>query len=145
MRITQVRNYSKRGDAAPIPNLIEVQTAAYKRFLQLDVEPEARKNQGLEALLREVFPIESNDQSMRLEYVSYELGRPRYSMDECRALRLTYGMQFRVRVRLVRKDKPDIHDESIYLGDVPIMTGGGCPDGRCHRHNHYPPADQACI
>ncbi len=125
MRITQVRNYSKRGDAAPIPNLIEVQTAAYKRFLQLDVDPESRKNEGIEALLREVFPIESNDHAMRLEYVSYELGRPRYSMDECRALRLTYGMQFRVRVRLVRKDKPDIHDESIYLGDVPIMTGGG--------------------
>ena len=125
MRITQVRNYSKRGDAAPIPNLIDVQTAAYHRFLQKDVEPESRKNEGLEALLREVFPIESNDQSLRLEYVSYELGRPRYSMDECRALRLTYGMQFRIRVRLVRKDKPDIHDESIYLGDIPIMTGGG--------------------
>ncbi|HMD53192.1 MAG TPA: DNA-directed RNA polymerase subunit beta, partial [Phycisphaerae bacterium] len=125
MRITQVRNYSKRGDALPVPNLIEVQTAAYKRFHQADADPEKRKSEGIEALLREVFPIESYDGSMKLEYISYELGKPRYSQDECRALRLTYGMPMRVKVRLSRKDKADIVEESIYLGEVPIMTGGG--------------------
>ena len=125
VRVTQVRDYSKRGDALPIPNLIEVQTAAYRRFLQADTEPEKRKNDGIEALLREVFPIESYDGSMKLEYISYELGKARYSRDECRALRLTYGMPLRIKVRLSRKDKPDIVEESIYLGDVPIMTGGG--------------------
>jgi DNA-directed RNA polymerase subunit beta len=125
MRITQVRNYSKRGDALPVPNLIEVQTAAYKRFHQADVEPEKRKSEGLEALLREVFPIESYDASMKLEYISYDLGKPRYSQDECRALRLTYGMPLRIKVRLSRKDKADIVEEAIYLGEVPIMTGGG--------------------
>ena len=125
VRVTQVRDYSKRGDALPIPNLIEVQTAAYRRFLQAEAEPEKRKNDGIEALLREVFPIESYDGSMKLEYVSYELGKARYSRDECRALRLTYGMPLRIKVRLSRKDKPDMVEESIYLGDVPIMTGGG--------------------
>ena len=50
MRVTQVRDYSKRGDALPIPNLIEVQTAAYKRFLQADVPPEKRKSEGLGSL-----------------------------------------------------------------------------------------------
>src|SRR5438045_5447061 len=125
MRVTQVRDYSKRGDALPIPNLIEVQTAAYKKFLQSDLPPEKRKAEGLEALLREVFPIESYDGNMKLEYLSYDLGKPRYTQDECRALRLTFGRPFRVRVRLSRKDKPDILEEAIYLGEIPIMTGGG--------------------
>src|ERR1044072_4732485 len=126
MRVAQVRDYSKRGDALPIPNLIEVQTAAYKRFLQADVPVEKRKAEGLEALLREVFPIESYDGNMKLEYLSYDLGKPRYTQDECRALRLTFGMPFRVRVRLSRKDKQgEILEEAIYLGEIPIMTVGG--------------------
>ena len=125
VRVTQVRDYSKRGDALPIPNLIEVQTKAYHRFLQADTEPEKRKNEGIEALLREIFPIQSYDGSMKLEYISYDLGKPRYSRDECRALRLTFGMPLRIKVRLSRKDKPDMVEEAIYLGDVPIMTGGG--------------------
>ena len=125
MRITQVRDYSKRGDALEIPNLIQVQTAAYKRFLQSGVDPDKRKNEGLESLLREVFPIESYDQSMKLEYISYELLRARYTPDECRALRLTYGMPLKIRVRFSRKGKGDVQEESIYLGEVPIMTGGG--------------------
>ena len=126
MRVTQVRDYSKRGDALPVPNLIDVQTLAYKRFLQADVEIGRRKNEGLEALLREVFPIASYDGNMQLEYISYELGKPRYTQDECRALRLTFGMPFRVKVRLSRKDKQgEILEEAIYLGEIPIMTGGG--------------------
>ncbi|MCL5769917.1 MAG: hypothetical protein M1588_01170, partial [Planctomycetes bacterium] len=86
MRITQVRDYSKRGDAIPIPNLMEMQTAAYERFLQADAEPEQRRPEGLEGLLREVFPIASYNGTMKLEYLSYSLGKPRYSQDECRAL-----------------------------------------------------------
>ncbi len=125
MRTMPVRDYSKRGDALAVPNLIEVQTAAYARFLQTGVEPTKRKNEGLEALLREVFPIESYDGNMKLEYLSYDLGKARYTQDECRALRLTYGMPLRVTVRLSRKDKADIIEESIYLGELPIMTGGG--------------------
>ena len=125
MRTMPVRDYSKRGDALAVPNLIEVQTAAYARFLQAGAEPTKRKNEGLEALLREVFPIESYDGNMKLEYLSYDLGKARYTQDECRALRLTYGMPLRVTVRLSRKDKADIIEESIYLGELPIMTGGG--------------------
>ena len=128
MRVTQVRDYSKRGDALPIPNLIDVQTAAYKRFPQAETLPEKRKSEGLEALLREVFPIESYDGNMKLEYLSYDLGKPRYTQDECRALRLTFGMPFRVRVRLSRKDKPDLLDEAIYLGELaqnPLHVGDG--------------------
>src|SRR5215208_3891709 len=110
MQVREVRDFSKIGDAMPIPNLIHVQLSAYQRFLQKEIDAAKRKNEGLEALLREVFPIESYDGNLRLEYVSYELTEARYTMDECRALRLTYGMPFRIQVRFVRKDKADVQD-----------------------------------
>jgi DNA-directed RNA polymerase subunit beta len=125
MRVNEPRDFSKRGDTLPTPNLIAVQILSYQRFLQKDVKPESRKNEGLEALLREVFPIESYDGNLRLEYISYDLSEPRYTTDECRALRLTYGMPFRIQVRFVRKDKDEVQDDSIYLGEIPIMIGGG--------------------
>src|SRR5437762_10706264 len=125
MRTREVRDFSKRGDALPIPNLIDVQIESYQKFLQQDVEVAKRKNDGLEALLREVFPIESYDGNLRLEYISYDLSEPRYTTDECRALRLTFGMPFRIQVRFVRKDKDEVMEDSIYLGEIPIMIGGG--------------------
>ncbi|MGB7159826.1 MAG: DNA-directed RNA polymerase subunit beta [Tepidisphaeraceae bacterium] len=125
MRVHEVRDFSKRGDALPIPNLIDVQIESYQKFLQKEVEPGKRKNDGLEALLREVFPIESYDGNLRLEYISYDLSEPRYTTDECRALRLTFGMPFRIQVRFVRKDKDEVMEDSIYLGEIPIMIGGG--------------------
>src|SRR5438046_1460515 len=125
MQVREVRDFSKIGDAMPIPNLIHVQLAAYQRFLQKDTDPAKRKNEGLETLLREVFPIESYDQNLKLEYVSYDLSEPRYTTDECRALRLTFGMPFRIKVSLKRKDKDEILEDSIYLGEIPIMIGGG--------------------
>src|SRR3984957_15147481 len=125
MRVYEPRDFSKRGDTLPIPNLIDVQIESYKKFLQKDVDPDGRKNEGLEALLREVFPIESYDGNLRLEYISYDLSEPRYTTDECRALRLTYGMPFRIQVRFVRKDKDEMVEDAIYLGEIPIMIGGG--------------------
>ena len=125
MQVREVRDFSKRGDALPIPDLIRVQQDSYKKFLQKDVESSKRKNEGLETLLREVFPIESYDGNLRLDYVSYDLGKPRYTVDECRALRLTYGMPFRISVRFSRKDKPEVVEDAIYLGEIPIMIGGG--------------------
>jgi DNA-directed RNA polymerase subunit beta len=118
-------DFSKVGDAIEAPNLIDIQTASYERFLQADAPPDKRKREGLEALLREVFPIVSYDGQTTLEYVSYELGEPRYTSDECSQLRLTYGRPFRVRCRLSRKDRKDVLEESIYLGELPIMIGGG--------------------
>src|ERR1700761_4481595 len=125
MQVQEVRDFSKRGDALQVPNLIRVQTDAYMRFLQKDIDPTKRKNEGLENLLREVFPIESYDGNLRLEYMNYQLAEPRYTTDECRALRLTYGMPFRIQVRFVRKDKDEVMEDSIYLGEIPIMIGGG--------------------
>ncbi len=112
---------SDRSYATP-PDLTSIQTASYENFLQRDIAPEKRKDQGIEGVLREIFPIESYDKSVRLEYVKYELGKPRYTPGECRQLRLTYGRPFRVWLRLI-KDQP--LEEEVYLGDIPIMMGGG--------------------
>ena len=73
-------------------------------------------------MLREIFPIESYDKTLQLEYLRYELGKPRYEPHECRQLRLTYGRPFRVWLRLT-KEQPI--EEEVYLGDMPIMLGGG--------------------
>jgi len=89
----QVRNFAKRDAAVPVPDLTLVQQDAYERFLQLTKPHDKRDPRiGLEALMREIFPIESYDASMRLRYLHYKLDPPRYRPDECRELRLTYGM-----------------------------------------------------
>jgi len=121
-----VRNFSKRGDAIPVPALTEVQQAAYERFIQLDKDPLKRDpTMGLEGLLKEVFPIESYDGTMRLEYLYYKLDKPRYTPHECKELRLTYGRPFRIGVRFVREGVSELSEEEIYLGEIPIMLGGG--------------------
>ena len=121
-----VRYFSKRGDAIPVPELTQVQASAYERFIQTDKAFDERdRNLGLESLLHEVFPIESYDGSMKLEYLYYKLDKPRYTPEDCKALRLTYGMPFRIGVRLVREGISEIPEEEIYLGEIPIMLGGG--------------------
>src|SRR4249920_1469523 len=114
MDVQNVCDFSRNGDAVAIPDLIQIQTESYDRFLQQELEPGKRKSQGLEALLREVYPIESYDGNMSLEYVDYSLEPARYTTDECRELGLTYGMPFRIRVRLRRKDKEEVTEENIY-------------------------------
>src|SRR5438477_6750038 len=122
VKFDQVRNFGRHGEAFEVPALTDVQTRSYDRFLQLEAAPEKRTPTGLEGVLREIFPIESYDKTIRLEFLKYELGKPRYGPDECRQLRLTYGRPFRVWLRLV-KEQPV--EEEVYLGDMPIMIGGG--------------------
>ncbi|HZL88370.1 MAG TPA: DNA-directed RNA polymerase subunit beta [Pirellulaceae bacterium] len=118
----EVRRFGSGREAQPIPELTTIQTHGYHAFLQDDASPEKRKDQGLESVLREIFPIESYDKSIKLDYLRYELGKPRYTPEECRQLRLTYGRPFRIWLRL-NKDQPI--EEEVYLGDIPIMLGGG--------------------
>src|SRR5271167_1143857 len=122
IRPEQVRNFGRLGDAIEVPPLTDVQTRSYDRFLQLEVQVEKRTPTGLEGVLREIFPIESYDKTINLDFIKYELGKPRYDPDECRQLRLTYGRPFRVWLRL-NKEQPV--EEEVYLGDMPIMIGGG--------------------
>ena len=120
-----VRDFGKIADAIEIPDLIEIQQASYDRFLQSNALPTKRKKIGIEALFSEIFPIESYDKTMRLEYLGYELDPPRYSPNECRQLRLTYGHPLKIRCRLSRKGADDIAEQVVYLGEAPIMIGGG--------------------
>ncbi len=117
------RNFGGIRDDFPIPDLTEIQTRSYDRFLQIDVAVENRGDTGLEGVFREIFPIESYDKTLKLEYIKYDLGKPRYEPDECRQLRLTYGRPLHVWLRL-NKGETAI-EESVYLGDMPIMIGGG--------------------
>ena len=115
MAETKIRHYAKRGDAIPVPDLTVVQSDAYERFLQMEHGPDERDTRvGLESLLREIFPIESYDGTMHLEYMYYALEEPRYTPDECRELKLTYGRPFRVALRLNRQNHPDIPEEEIH-------------------------------
>ena len=119
---TEVRHFGSRRASHSIPDLTEIQTRFYDRFLQYDTPQNKRKDEGIEGVLREIFPIESYDKTVKLEYLRYDLGKPRYDPDECRQLRLTYGRPLRVWLRLTR-DQPI--EEEVYLGDIPIMLGGG--------------------
>ena len=119
---TEIRHFGSNRSTHSMPDLTEIQTRFFESFLQYDVPPSKRKDQGIEGVLREIFPIESYDKSVRLEYVRYDLGKPRYDPDECRQLRLTYGRPLRVWLRLTREQPIE---EEVYLGDVPIMMGGG--------------------
>jgi DNA-directed RNA polymerase subunit beta len=122
LRPREVRRFGRTTEYYTIPNLTDIQTRSYETFLQLDVAQDKRKDHGIEGVLREIYPIESYDKTLKLDYVRYELGKPRYTPDECRQLRLTYGRPFKVWLRL-NKEQPV--EEEVYLGDMPIMLGGG--------------------
>ncbi len=121
----EVRSFGKVKDAVPIPDLVALQQDSYERFLQHNVSPTKRKCQGLEGLFREVFPIGSYDKSMTLEYLYYELEEPRYTTTQCRQLHLTYGYPLKIACRLLRSEGADITEQAIYLGEMPVMIGGG--------------------
>jgi len=125
MFFKESRHFGEKTEAIAIPELSRLQRESYDNFLQSKVVPAKRKAVGLEGLLQEIFPIVSYDENLQLDYVGYELGKARYNPDECRYLRLTYGLPFRVRCRLSRKDKGEVMEDSVYLGEVPIMIGGG--------------------
>src|SRR5277367_4520219 len=122
LRPKEVRRFGSQRAPYPIPDLTDIQTRSYERFLQYEIPLQKRQDQGIEGVLREIFPVESYDKTLRLEYIRYELGKPRYEPDECRQLRLTYGRPFKVWLRLT-KEQPI--EEEVYLGDIPIMLGGG--------------------
>ncbi len=119
---TSIRRFGSESEAFKLPDLTELQTASYAAFLQEELDSNKRKDQGLEGVLREIFPIASYDGNTTLEYIRYELGKPRFTPQECRQLRLTYGRPLKVWLRLNREEPIE---EEIYLGDLPIMMGGG--------------------
>ena len=120
--VMRIRNFSKSGDAIPVPPLAEMQKAAYERFLQPDCGPDRREVTGLEALFRDFFPVVSRDGSLRVEYVGYFLGAPAHLLQECRDLGLTYARPLHARLRVVASESIE---EDVYIGEVPCMIGAG--------------------
>ena len=94
------RSFSKIKKIIDMPNLIEVQRQSYKSFLQMFTEPSERKDVGLEAVFRSVFPINDFAGRANLNYVSYNLEKPKYDVEECQQRGLTYASALRITLRL---------------------------------------------
>lgn len=119
----KIRNFSKIQDTFELPNLLDIQVVSYANFLQKDVSLENRKDQGLEEVFREVFPLESYDGQIRLEYISYSFGKEKYSCYECQRRGMTFSAPLKVKLRLITP--VDIKEQEVYFGDFPLMTDTG--------------------
>jgi DNA-directed RNA polymerase subunit beta len=117
-----------------IPNLIDIQKSSYEKFLQRDVAPEKRGNGGLQSAFKTVFPISDFSGKCSLEFVSYNVGDPRYDVEECLQKGMTYAAPLKIVVRLVvfdidresaQKAIRDIKEQEVYFGEIPMMTDNG--------------------
>ena len=125
MALQTVRNFGKVQETIEVPDLVAIQKKSYERLLQKDLPPTQRKCIGLEALFREIFPIDSYDKKMSLQYLCYELEKPHYTPTECRQLRLSYAYPLKIHCRLRTDSGEDLAEQAIYLGEIPVMIGGG--------------------
>ena len=117
-----------------IPNLIDIQTKSYEKFLQRETDPERRRNSGLQGAFKSVFPISDYSRKCSLEFVSYKIGDVRYDIKECVQKGMTYAAPLKIVVRLVVFDTDpgsdqrqirDIKEQEIYFGEIPLMTENG--------------------
>ena len=125
------KSFGKIPLVTSLPNLVEVQKRSYDNFLQLKVDPEKRDNLGLHAVFKSVFPIHDYAERATVDYVSYNLGVPKYDFDECSQRGMTYGAPLLVNFRLIiwdideiagTKSVRDIKEQEVYMGDIPLMT-----------------------
>ncbi|MFA7619306.1 MAG: DNA-directed RNA polymerase subunit beta [Thiohalomonadaceae bacterium] len=128
------KDFGKRPSILDVPYLLAIQLDSYRSFLQADARSEGRREVGLEAAFRSVFPIVSYSGYASLEYVSYRLGTPVFDVKECQVRGLTFAAPLRVKVRLVIYDKEapagskvikDIKEQEVYMGELPLMTDNG--------------------
>jgi DNA-directed RNA polymerase subunit beta len=122
-------NFASIKNPLPFPDFLEVQLKSFKDFLQLDVPPEDRKNQGLYKVFAENFPIADTRNNFVLEFLDYYIDPPRYSIDECLERGLTYSVPLKAKLKLYCTD-PDHEDfdttiQDVYLGPIPYMTEQG--------------------
>ncbi|HQU79205.1 MAG TPA: DNA-directed RNA polymerase subunit beta [Azonexus sp.] len=125
------KSFAKRASVLDVPYLLATQLQSFKDFLQDEVAPEKRKNEGLQAAFTSIFPIVSHSGNARLEFVSYMLGEPAFDVTECQQRGLTFASSLRARVRLVIMDReaPDtvkeVKEQEVYMGEIPLMTTNG--------------------
>ena len=127
------KQFGKIKVTLPIPHLLNLQIDSYRKFLQ-EGAPARKSDEGLEGVFRTVFPIEDFNRTASLEFVSYDVGEPKYDQAECIAKGLTYEAPVRITVRLVVYDVDensgarsirDIKEQDIYFGTLPLMTEKG--------------------
>ncbi|MEE9613558.1 MAG: DNA-directed RNA polymerase subunit beta [Thermodesulfobacteriota bacterium] len=128
------KDYSRIGKVVDIPNLIEVQEKSFAEFLQLDAKPGEVKDTGIQGIFKGVFPIKDFSSTASLEFVSYTLLDPKYTVSECHQKGMTYAAPIKIMVRLIMWDKDqetgaqtirDIKEQEVYFGEIPLMTGNG--------------------
>ena len=116
-------SYGKLTDVIEAPDLIEIQTNSYKDFLQLGVPALKRKRVGLQAVFKEVFPIESYDGKIVLDFTKFEITEPKMNPVECLREGQSFAAPLYVTFRL--KDGDEVREEDVYMGEVPLMTDQG--------------------
>ncbi|MDA3899035.1 MAG: DNA-directed RNA polymerase subunit beta [Spirochaetes bacterium] len=121
----KVVNFGKINPNVELPNLVEVQLNSFEWFLQAGLPQKKRLNQGLNSVFGNIFPIESPHEDLVLEFIDYEVGDPKYSEAECKERDVTYATPLKSTIRLIKKDSMEVREQSVYMGDIPLMTERG--------------------
>ena len=121
--MSERKYFGKLREGAEPPNLIEVQLDSYVEFLQQDVAPSKRKMTGLQSVFKEVFPIQSYDEKVTLDFASYEIGDPKLSIRE--AMREGQTFSAPLHVTFLLKEEKATKEEKVYMGEIPLMTPQG--------------------
>jgi DNA-directed RNA polymerase subunit beta len=121
--MSERKYFGKIREGAEPPNLIEIQLDSYVEFLQQDVTPSRRKETGLQAVFREVFPITSYDEKVTLDFASYDIGDPKLSIREAMREGQTFSAPLHVTFQL--KEEHGTKEEKVYMGEIPLMTPQG--------------------
>lgn len=110
-------SFQTQKEVLEMPNLIEIQKDSYQWFLDA----------GLKEVFRDIFPIEDFAGHFSLDFVNFKLARDevKYSIEECKDRDTTYAAPLKVKIRLTNKDKDEINEHEIFLGDLPLMTDTG--------------------
>ena len=126
------KDFTKLPHIMEEPFLLAIQLDSYRKFTQDGTAAENRKEHGLHAAFKSVFPIISYSGNAALEYVDYKLGEPVFDVKECQSRGITYAAPLRVKVRLIVYDKEsaaktikDIKEQEVYMGEIPLMTDNG--------------------
>jgi DNA-directed RNA polymerase subunit beta len=128
------KSFGRIPEAVQMPNLIEVQRSSYEQFLQRETRPGLRRDEGVEAVFKSVFPIKDFNERAVLEYVSYEFEEPKYDVEECIQRDMTFAAPLKVKLRLIvfeteeetgARSVKDIKEQDVYMGDIPLMTDKG--------------------
>jgi len=117
------KNFAKLKEVYDLPNLLDVQLVAYHEFLQMDVPWKERRRQGLQEVFEDIFPIENANRSVKLEFISYSLGKPKYPISESKIRALTYASPLKVKFRLTTPQ--ETKEQDAYFGEIPLMTETG--------------------